>query len=87
MTNKVSITIDSKYHRYQFDDCLAGGKVEHKKKIYYWSAQNSNYGFGWEIDPINGDNWDDISENKFNEIISLIEECLHIHKTEYETAI
>jgi len=52
MTDKVLITIDSKYQRDQFDDWLAGGTVEDKGKTYYWSAENSNYGFGWEIEPI-----------------------------------
>lgn len=84
MTENIIIKIDSKYHRTQFDDYLAGGKVEHKKKIYYWSAQNNNYNFGWEIEPVDEKDWDDLSEEESNEIISLIEEYLYIHKTEYE---
>ena len=83
MTDKVFITIDSKYQRDQFDDWLAGGKVEYKRKTYYWSAQDSNYGFGWEIEPTTEEDWNDISEDEFNRITALIEKCLHEHKTEY----
>ena len=83
MAEHISVTIDSKYHRDQFDDWLAGGKVEYKDKRYYWSAQNNNYGFGWEIEPITEDNWSDISEDEFNKIITVIEKCLYEHKTEY----
>ena len=79
----VKIIIDSQYHRDQFDDWLAGGKVEYKRKTYYWSAQNSNYGFGWEIEPITEGDWNDISEGEFDTITKLIEGCLYKHKTEY----
>ena len=79
----IKIMIDSQYHRDQFDDWLAGGKVEYKRKIYYWSAQNSNYGFNWEIEPITEEDWNDISENEFNKIITLIDKCLYEHKIEY----
>ncbi len=77
------IIIDSQYHRDQFDDWLAGGKVEDKGKTYYWSAQDSNYGFGWEIEPTTEGNWNDISEDKFNKIITLVEKCLYEHRAEY----
>lgn len=83
MAEHISITIDSKYHRSQFDDWLAGGKAEYKGKTYYWSAQNSNYGFGWEIEPVPEENWNNISEDEFNKIITLIEKCLYEYKTEY----
>jgi len=79
----LKIIIDSLYYRDQFDDWLAGGKVEYKDKKYYWSAQNDNYGFGWEIEPLTENDWNDIAEAEFNEIISLIEKCLYEHKTEY----
>lgn len=82
----IKIIVDSQYRRDQFDDWLAGGKVEYKKETYYWSAwsaQNSNYGFGWEIQPVPEEDWDNVSENKFNKIISLIENCLYEHQTEY----
>jgi len=80
----IKIIIDSKYHREQFDDWLAGGKIEAKnKKIYYWTGQNNNYGVGWEIEPVNEDNWIDISEDEYNNIINLIVKCLDAHKTEY----
>lgn len=79
----IKIMIDSQYHRDQFDDWLAGGKVEYKRKTYYWHAQNSNYGFNWEIEPITEEDWNDISENEFNKIITLIEKCLYEHKIEY----
>ena len=42
----IKIIIDSQYHRYQFDDWLAGGKIEYKDKKYYWSAQNNNFWLG-----------------------------------------
>lgn len=80
----VKIIIDSLYYRDQFDDWLAGGKVVYKNdKKCYWSAQNNNYGFGWEIEPITNDNWYDISEDKFKKIITLIKRCLNEHRTEY----
>jgi hypothetical protein len=79
----IKIIIDSQYHRGQFDDWLAGGIVEDKGKTYYWSAQDSNYGFGWEIEPVTEDDWDDVSEDEFNKIITLVEKCLYEHRTEY----
>ncbi|MBC8276462.1 MAG: hypothetical protein H8E40_16040 [Chloroflexi bacterium] len=79
----IKLTIDCSYHRNQFDDCLAGGEVEYRSRTYYWSAENSNYGFGWEIEPIPEENWSDISQEEFNEIIKLIEKCLYEHRTEY----
>ncbi len=78
-----TIIIDSQYYRNQFDDWLAGGTVEDKGKTYYWAAQNSNYGFGWEIEPVTEEDWYDVSEGEFNDIITLIERCLCEHKTEY----
>ena len=83
MTDEVLIAIDLKYHREQFDDWLAGGAVECKEKTYYWSAQNSNYGFGWEIQPVSEEDWANIAEDKFDKIIDLIESCLYEHRTEY----
>ncbi|KPK89403.1 hypothetical protein AMJ80_09855 [bacterium SM23_31] len=83
MTDNISVTIDSKYHRGQFDDYLSGGKIEYKGKIYYWSAQDSNYGFGWEVEPITEEDWSGLDEGEFNELINLIEKCLYEHQTEY----
>lgn len=79
----IKIMIDSQYHRDQFDDWLAGGKVEYKRKTYYWSAQNSNYGLGWEIQPVSEEDWANIVEDEFNDIINLIETCLYKHRIEY----
>ena len=79
---RIKLIIDCSYHRNQFDDWLAGGTVEYKGGRYYWSAQNSNYGFGWEIEPITEENWGDIPEEEFNEIAKLIEKCLYAHRTE-----
>jgi len=79
----IKIIIDSQYHRKQFDDWLAGGKAEYKGKTYYWSAQNNNYGFGWEIEPIDDADWCDITENEFNQITRIVKECLYKHKIEY----
>jgi hypothetical protein len=84
MTDKLFVTIDSKYHRSKFDDYLAGGKIEYKEKAYYWYAQDSNYGFGWEVEPITEVDWSSLDENEFIEVMRIIEKCLYEHKTEYE---
>lgn len=52
--------------------------------MYYWSAQNNNYGFGWEIEPITEEDWDEIPENQINEIFLLIKKFLSKHITEYK---
>jgi len=78
-----TIIIDSQYYRKQFDDWLAGGTVEDKGGTYYWSAQDSDYGFGWEIEPVTEEDWRDISEDEFREIIDLIGRCLRGHKSEF----
>jgi len=83
MADKVLITIDSKCHRNQFDDWLAGGVVKDKGKTYCWSAQDSGYGFGWEIEPITEEDWRCLDEDEFNELMRTIEKCLYRHKTEY----
>jgi len=83
MAEKISIILDSKYYRSYFDDWLAGGKVEYKGKTYYWSAQDSNYGFGWQIEPVAEDDWNDISDDDYDKIITLIEKCLYKHINEY----
>ncbi|HEX9912854.1 MAG TPA: hypothetical protein VGB01_06380 [candidate division Zixibacteria bacterium] len=83
MPEKILVTIDSNYHRYQFDDWLAGGSVEYKGKIYHWFAQNNNYGLGWEIEPISEEDFVNIREEQFDAITKLIERCLNMHKTDY----
>ena len=87
MADKVFIAIDSKYYRDQFDDWLAGGKVEYRGSTYYWSAYDSNYGFGWEVDTITEEDWDSFDESEFNELLKIIKKCLCEHKTEYVTPI
>lgn len=84
MLEKTSVLIESKYYRKEFDDWLAGGIINYKGKRYYWSAQDSNYGFGWDIDTIDDEDWEPISEEEFTEIIKLIEKSLCEHKIEYE---
>ena len=79
----MKIIIDSQYHRDQFDDWLAGGKVEYNGKTYYWSAQDSNYGFGWEIEPVDEGDWQDICEVELRKIIRFIGKCLNKHKSEF----
>ncbi|MDI6760910.1 MAG: hypothetical protein QMD05_08785 [Candidatus Brocadiaceae bacterium] len=79
----LTIIIDSKHHRSQFDDWLAGGTVEYKGRTHYWHAQNSNYGFGWEVEPITEEGWNGISEDESNKIIKLIETCLYEYRNEY----
>ncbi len=79
----IKVIIDSKYCRHQFDDYLAGGKVEYRGKIYYWLAQDSNYGFGWEVEPITEEDWKDITEKEYSRITGIVEKFLCEHKTKY----
>ena len=79
----VTVNIHARYHREQFDDWLAGGDFCYAGRKYGWSAQNSDYGFGWEIEPITEENWNDISEDELSGIIRLIDKCLYEHRTEY----
>ena len=79
----IVLNVDAKYYRNQFDDWLAGGSVYYRGRRYYWSAQDNNYGFGWEIEPVTDEEWEDISKDEFNRIISLVEKCLYEHETEY----
>lgn len=80
---QITINVDSKYHREQFDDWLAGGSIEYNGKTLYWSALDSNYGYGWEIEPISEEKWNIIPEERYKQIIEIIEKCLTKHKTEY----
>ena len=84
MFEKISITVESKYYRNEFDDWLAGGIINYKGKRYYWSAQDSNYGFGWDIETVDDEEGETISEEEFNAIVKLIEKSLYEHKIEYE---
>ena len=79
----VVLNVDAKYYRDQFDDWLAGGYFYYKGKRYYWTAQDNNYGFGWEIEPVTDEEVDDISEDELDRIIRLVEKCLCEHETEY----
>jgi hypothetical protein len=83
MLPKIVLNIESKYYRPQFDDWLAGGWIGCKGKTYYWSAQDSNYGFGWEVEPISEEDWRDFNEEELNEIMMTIEKYLYKHKAEY----
>ena len=77
----LKIIIDSKYYRRQFDDWLAGGTIEYKGKNYHWSAQDSNYGVGWDIDLILEEDFDNLEDEEL--IIRTIEKCLYKHQNEY----
>lgn len=79
----IKVVIGSQYHRTQFDDWLAGGKIEYKGEKYHWSAQDSNYGFGWEIEPIDEEDWSNLDEEEFNRIIKVIAKCINEHESEY----
>ncbi len=79
----LKIVIDSKYYRKGFDDWLAGGTVEYRGRAYFWSARDSNYGFGWEVNPITDEDWNGISEEEVDPILTSIRKCLYQHKTEY----
>lgn len=83
MTTPISVAVNSKYHRDQFNDWLAGGSVEYRGKSYYWSAQDSGYGFGWEIDPVTEEDWSNISETEYEQIANFIVKCLVMHQTKY----
>jgi hypothetical protein len=77
----VNVIIDSKYYREQFDDWLAGGKVDYKRKTYYWSAREGC--LGWEIEIMEDREWCDLSDKELKNIINSIEKCLRRHKTVY----
>ena len=79
----IKIVINEKYYRKQFDDWIAGGKVEYKGKTYCWKAENINYGFGWEIDPLNKNDWGNIQRKESKIILKTIQKCLLKHRTEY----
>ena len=79
----IKITIDSKYFRKQFDDWLAGGTIEFNGKVYYWTAQDSHYGLGWEIEPVTEEDWSDLNEHRFSKFMEIIERFLCEHKSEY----
>jgi len=80
---KTRVTVDCFYHRDQFDDWLAGGKVERKGEVYYWSAQDSNYGFGWDIEAITEEDWGDMPEGESKRIVALIENRLYARRKAY----
>lgn len=84
VAERIHVSIESMYHRDQFDDWLAGGRIEINGRTYYWSAQDSNYGFGWEMEPVNDDDWIDISEDQFEKIASLVRGCLKEYRVDYE---
>jgi len=73
MENMIRIAIDSQYYRDQFDDWLAVGRVECGNKTCYWSAENSNNGFGWDITPLSEDDWEDFDETQLNTILGYIQ--------------
>ena len=79
----MTITVDCRYHRDEFDDWLAGGSVEYSGRKFHWAAYDANYGFGWEIDPTADEDWDGVSEQEADKILTLIRKCLYQHKTEY----
>ena len=79
----LAITVDSKYYRGQFDDWVAGGRAEYRERTFYWAARDSQYGYGWEIEPVGEDDWNDISEDEVDRITALIKKCLQEHKSEY----
>jgi hypothetical protein len=80
-TKNVVVTVDSQYYRKQFDDWLSGGTVEYKDKTYYWSAEDVRY--GWEIEPINEEHWEDLEEAERCQIVNFVMHCLHNHEVRY----
>ena len=83
----IALNVDVKYHRDQFDDWLAGGDFYYRGRRYYWVAQNSNYDFGWEVEPIMEDDWNEISENVTDRIIRSVEKCLWKTSVTQETLL
>jgi hypothetical protein len=80
---KIRVTVDALYHRDQFDDWLAGGTAQGKEKTRYWSAHDSSYGFGWEVEPVTEEDWSDIPDDESKRIIALIKKSLYAHRAEY----
>ena len=83
MPGKGVVIVDSKYHREQFDDWLSGGTVIYGGKTYYWNACDSGNGYGWEVEVIHGQDGENLDEDVFDQIVSLIEKALCKHETEY----
>lgn len=84
---QVIVNVETKQYRDQFDDRVAGGKVEYRGSIYYWSAEDSNYGFGWEVSRITDEDWVNLDESECSELLKFIKICLCEHKIEYVTSV
>lgn len=82
-SGNTTVTVASLYHRSQFDDWLAGGEIEYGGRRYQWAAQDSGYGFGWEIEPVAAEEWAGVSATEFDRIVTLVEGCLRKHRTAY----
>jgi transcriptional regulator with XRE-family HTH domain len=64
---------------------LGGGELRVGSTTCRWSAYNSGYGFGWEIEPVAEERgWPDLSEEEADRAIAAIEHALETHKYDYE---
>ena len=61
-----TVIIDSKYYREQFDDWLAGGKVDYKRETYYWTSRKGC--FCWEIEIMEDREWCDLSDKELKNL-------------------
>ncbi len=79
-----TVVVESLYHREQFDDWLGGGELRVGSTTCRWSAYNSGYGFGWEIEPVAEEHgWSDLSEEEADRAIAAIERVLGTHRYAY----
>jgi len=79
------VVVESLYYREQFDDWLAGGYMRVGSSVCRWSAHNSNYGFGWDIEPVDEEwGWSRLSEVEAGQAVAAIQHVLKIHRYEYE---
>jgi len=78
------VVIESLVHREQFDDWLAGGRLEVNSAVCYWQAQDSGYGFGWDIEPaLEDQGWPGLIEVQADAGVAAIARALRAHKYEY----
>lgn len=79
-----AVVIESLYHRDQFDDWLAGGRLEIGDVTCYWEASDSCAGFGWVIEPaVENVGWPDLTEAQSDAAVLAVERALQAHRSEY----
>jgi len=79
-----TIVVESLYYREQFDDWLAGGELRVAASVCRWSASSSNYGLGWEVEPVGDEPGRcDLTEEDAEQAIAAVERVLREHRYEY----